>query len=437
MTQPDPKSGGKDRRGHYILKWTALIAIIALMVTILAIRTADFPEISSDDLSWIEPPKQQTSAKIDSLEIDSDTGARLSLTINAVSTIPATTGEGNVAPDENAKRIAKGESLKTVMTLVTLFVAFIAACMITIGVVWCRSDTGKWLKKRPKWLPCADILTVAAAIAGLAFVFFDPFGVRASLLIGHSSCGKTLSDTVQHFPPLKPPLTILEMFSAACADSHKETLSNTVLLQNIAAAQKPSHPAPPVTMWTIAFVNLVIYLSGALAGVVVSTVVLFLSYVGGDGAESSQGVKPEGDLQKRKENLAMVVTTSSIALSLGVAIIHTFLNWGTVFLNENGRKIIEPVASAGASYWGTMFLIFTVLVAGLAAYQLHKDIAEAAKTNTKKATPKWIKEQKTPAEWIKEHNLEFDPLKTVSTILVALGPILTSTVMTALSKGVS
>ena len=133
----------------------------------------------------------------------------------------------------------------------------------------------------------------------------------------------------------------------------------------------------------------------------------------------------------------MVVTTSSIALSLGVAIIHTFLNWGTVFLNENGRKIIEPVASAGASYWGTMFLIFTVLVAGLAAYQLHKDIAEAAKTNTKKATPKWIKEQKTPAEWIKEHNLEFDPLKTVSTILVALGPILTSTVMTALSKGVS
>lgn len=197
------------------------------------------------------------------------------------------------------------------------------------------------------------------------------------------------------------------------------------------------------------FTSVVILLSGIVAGATLGLVLHFIWVT------VRQPGKDLLRLWKRKRHLAAVVTLAAIALSLGTAMITAFLGWGANFLDDTSRPIAEELAGAGGAYWGGMLTILTLIAFGFTASCLHDDIHKAAiawaeaerqrlieaQLSLKRATPP------TPAapsdiinlalEWKKKNDLDFDPLKTIGTVVAALGPVLTSVFITALSSSLA
>jgi len=155
--------------------------------------------------------------------------------------------------------------------------------------------------------------------------------------------------------------------------------------------------------------------AGALAGALVAAVLLYFSTV----------ARPDRDpeaLARRKQGFMRMSAFVSVALSLGVATIDTFLGWSVSFLDGEARATASELASIGTTFWGTAFALFSLLAAGTAAYALNRDIEEAVPPD-----------QPAP-EWRRERGLDFEPLKAAAATIAALGPVLTSSVLAALSS---
>ncbi len=146
-------------------------------------------------------------------------------------------------------------------------------------------------------------------------------------------------------------------------------------------------------------------------------------------------------LAKRKNHLSFVLVCASITLSLGIAMMNVFLGWGSKFLSEDSLKVIQPIVDGGSAFWGGMFTLTILVAAGLTGFWLWLDIDMAAKAAGvcvdkpgEAMTCNDDKKLEAEIKWKKDFGLEFDPLKSLATIVAALGPVLTSVFMTAISK---
>ncbi len=140
----------------------------------------------------------------------------------------------------------------------------------------------------------------------------------------------------------------------------------------------------------------------------------------------------------RKEGLTFVLVCASLTLSLGIAMMSLFLAWGSKFLTDESLKVIEPIVTGGTNYWGSLFTLSMLVAAALTGYWLKADIDMAAKAvaeGGKKVGDTDEDKLKAEIAWIKAVNLEFDPLKSLATIVAALGPVLTSVVLNVVGKG--
>lgn len=274
--------------------------------------------------------------------------------------------------DASALNLARAEDFRARTEIAVPSIAYFLAAIVAIGACGQAVVAG-----RGAWI----VVGVGLGLVGMGVAAIDPIG-----------------------PIITRDLTVFGRGVAGGATN----------IPNWIWAPSASTDAPP---------ELPIYLVSAAAfvsGLVVAAALAFLW------ENLEKGTNDTERLQKRKTLFMTVTALVSIALSLGVAVMHAFLNWGLPFLNEPARKIAEPIANAGTLFWGGSFGIFTVAALGWAAYWLHGDIDAAAKKQAAE------EDGKAPADWKKDKDLAFDPLKTVTGSVLALSPFLTSALLNAL-----
>jgi hypothetical protein len=184
------------------------------------------------------------------------------------------------------------------------------------------------------------------------------------------------------------------------------------------------------TVRTNAFV---VVFCGALGGGALFSFLFYVFFV------NHRGSRPDPEepslLIVRKSRLSITLTAASIALSLGVAVIHEFLGWGLRFLEEDSRRVAEFIVNGGTSYYGSVIALAVISGSAVAFMYLHEDIEQAAKAAIKSDVANPALKVPDP-DWRKDNDLEFEPVKTLSTIVVALGPVLTSGFLNAIGGSV-
>lgn len=188
---------------------------------------------------------------------------------------------------------------------------------------------------------------------------------------------------------------------------------------------------------SLRWISIGIVVAGALAGGTVALVLIFFLKVITPNLKKDPS--PEQLLHTRKRHVTLVVTLGSTALSLGVALITGFLEWGAGFVSESDRDVIARIAGTGSVYWGSMFTIFALTTSGITGYFLRSDIDaaawdEAGKTSAEEDAMSRIQRA---SEWKKNNDLDFDLIKTLSAFVAALGPVLTSAFLNAISKSLA
>ncbi len=253
--------------------------------------------------------------------------------------------------------------------LVLLTVAFTA---VAVGSIWMSYESASRLAPQNPVLWIG--LMALFAVAGAVLVALDPIGP----MVG---CDVRLD--------------------SPCGLGHRDVAPHVVA----------AYEGGLVGWGGIALASGLILFAGTLAGPLVAAILLYFVEVARPGVDAA-------GLRLRKEGFLRTVVVGSIALSLGVAMVDSFLHWAIPFLEGGPSTAAGELAGVGTMFWGTSFALFSVLSAAMAALMLNRGINQVAQA------------QDAPEDWRSSEGLDFDPLRSAVAITAALGPVLTSSVLT-------
>lgn len=134
-------------------------------------------------------------------------------------------------------------------------------------------------------------------------------------------------------------------------------------------------------------------------------------------------------LRRRWTSFRTVLVFAAIVLTLSVATNKAFYNWPLGLLEEEFRKSYSAITGAAIGFWGTLYTMILISVAGPALLSLALDINRTSETAAREAPPE---EPTTPAAWRSTHGLVLAPREALSGMLAVAAPLLTSPAMDAL-----
>ncbi|MEM1299854.1 MAG: hypothetical protein AAGH68_11305 [Pseudomonadota bacterium] len=134
-------------------------------------------------------------------------------------------------------------------------------------------------------------------------------------------------------------------------------------------------------------------------------------------------------LRQRWRSFRTVLVFAAIVLTLSVATNKAFYNWPLGLLEEKFREAYGAITGAAIGFWGTLYTMILISVAGPALLSLALDIDRVSEAAARDAPPE---KKTTPAAWRKAHGLVLAPREALSGMLAVAAPLLTSPAMDAL-----
>ncbi len=129
-------------------------------------------------------------------------------------------------------------------------------------------------------------------------------------------------------------------------------------------------------------------------------------------------------LRQRIQGFGMTITLAAVLLSFSVAAVHGFYSWAAALVAPPAAVPLGQLALAAATYWGGVYTAITLLTALPCAMGIYADVRRAST----RATTSYAER----VAWEKAEGVAFEPLKGLSAVILAAGPLVTAPVLDAL-----